>query len=204
MMKLHPTQRLSLMRQRGIALPVMLLMMLMMLATSIFLIKSINSTTLMAGNLAYESALSKQADLGLATGFAWLTTTATNNKAAFNSPHTDQGYHPQFDTTLTPKDTDFWTDSRTVEDPLTNTKVEYVIHRLCFVEGAYDQMTPTLNKCVKTSTVLPGGSAAPIGSSLGGGFVADPPPLLHYVVTSRIFAPRGGYVVNQLVVLIDG
>ena len=60
----------TLLRQRGIALPVMLLIMLMMLMTSVFLLKSINSTTLMSGNVAYESALGKAADVDAIEGGA--------------------------------------------------------------------------------------------------------------------------------------
>ncbi|MFL6656651.1 MAG: hypothetical protein ACJ8GW_01130, partial [Massilia sp.] len=89
----------TLKRQRGIALPVMLMIMLVMLGTSIFLIKSINSTTLTTGNLAYESALGRQADLGLITAYRWLNATATADRTLFATTSAANGYVANLDTT---------------------------------------------------------------------------------------------------------
>ena len=196
---------LTLVRQRGIALPVMLLMLLTMLATSIFLIKSINSTTMLAGNLAYESALGKQADIGLINGFRWLNTTALTNKALLNGPQAAQGYAAFFNMNLNPSMAGFWAGEVVVDDGDNNaaTQVSYVIHRLCNVVGAYDQIMPQPNRCVLTTDPQTGTTTAAIGSSLkGDGVIFDSAPQVHYVITSRIFGPRGGSVVNQLVVLI--
>jgi len=187
-------------RQRGIALPVMLLMMLTMLATSIFLIKSINSTTLTASNLAYESAQAKQADQGLSTAFQWLSRTAFESKATLNQDNAAAGYIANWDTTKKVSDPLFWTGKQTVVDPTTQTSVEYVIHRLCKNSGAYDLPT---NQCVLTVDASGMSAAGTPGKSLGLGnpnFASA--PQVHYVVTSRIFGARGGNVVNQLVVLI--
>lgn len=190
-------------RQRGIALPVMLLMLLTMLATSIFLIKSINSTTLLTGNLAYESALAKQADLGLITGFNWLSTTARTNKGLLNNAVSAQGYVANFNINLTPSQTAFWNGSVTVNDAATGTTVTYVIHRLCNSTGPYDQITPVLNRCVLTTDVATGPTTAAIGSSLASNSVTfGSAPQVHYVITSRLSGPRGGNVVNQMVVMV--
>jgi hypothetical protein len=194
---------LTLIRQRGIALPVMLLMLLTMLATSIFLIKSINSTTLLTGNLAYESARGKQADLGLVTGFNWLSATARVNKGLFNNAQPAQGYVANFNMNLDPSLPRFWDGSVFLNDAATNTRVQYVIHRLCNFTGPYDQITPFANRCVLTTDPATGVTTAAIGSSLVGNSVTfASAPQVHDVITSRISGPRGGNVVNQLVVLI--
>jgi hypothetical protein len=193
----------TVMRQRGIALPVMLLMLLTMLATSIFLIKSVNFTTLLAGNLAYESALGKQADIGLINGFRWLSDTARVNKGLFNASQAAQGYVSQLNMQLDPSMPAFWAGSVLVDDGDPSTRVEYVIHRLCNFTGAYDQINPVVNRCVLTTDSQNGTVTAAIGSSLkGDGVVFASAPQVHYVITSRISGPRGGNVVNQLVVLI--
>jgi len=193
---------LTLSRQRGIALPVMLLMMLTMLTTSIFLIKSINSTTLMSSNLAYESAQAKQADIGLAAAFQWLSSTAATNKPLLNVPQAAQGYLPFYDTTHTVNNPNFWTGSVFIVDAPTNTRVEYVIHRLCFKAGPYDDIALPANKCVLTTDPAGSQTITP-GQSLGlGNTNFDSAPQVHYVITSRINGARGGNVVNQLVVLI--
>jgi hypothetical protein len=57
-------------KARGVALPVMLIMLAVMLIGSLYLLRSSTSSTLAATNLAYDSSLSRAADGGLMTGFA--------------------------------------------------------------------------------------------------------------------------------------
>lgn len=192
----HTTSR----RQGGAALPVMLIMMLVMLVTSIYLLRSSNSATLAASNLAYDATLSRAVDFGLHTGFQWLSDTASTAKATLNADDAGQGYHANFDTTLTPSDEDFWTNSRLVEDPDGN-RIRYVIHRMCSATGGF---SATGQRCLLTSanTVKIGNRVA-IGESLA----SDAPayassPQIHYVITARIDGARGGNVINQMAVLI--
>ena len=56
-------------RQAGLALPIMLIMLAVMLVSSIYLLKASTSTTLTTANLAYDSALGKEADLGVHKAF---------------------------------------------------------------------------------------------------------------------------------------
>ena len=78
--------------QRGIALPVMLIMMLVMLVTSIYLLKSSNSTTLSASSLAYDATLSRAADFGLHKGFEWISQKAKTDKGALTAHQPAEGY----------------------------------------------------------------------------------------------------------------
>jgi len=195
---IHPIT--STRRQGGVALPVMLIMMLVMLVTSIYLLRSSNSATLAASNLAYDATLSRAVDLGLHTGFQWLSDTASANKASLNADDVGQAYHANFDTTLTPSDADFWADSREVQDPDGN-RIRYVIHRMCSNLGSFSSQN---QRCLLTSanTVKIGNRMA-IGESLA----SDAPayassPQIHYVITARIDGARGGNVINQMAVLI--
>lgn len=191
-------------RQSGLALPVMLLMLMTMLLTSIYLLKSINSTTMTISNAAYESALAKSADLGLHAGFQWLRTLTGPAKAQLNQSVPAQGYNASFDTALTPSSDDFWNNAIYVPNPSEpGTRVQYVIHRLCALPGSYDSIGPPANTCVQTSQAATAVSAVPVGASqLGDSPEFAGAPQLHYVITSRITGPRGGNVINQLVVLI--
>jgi hypothetical protein len=187
-------------RQQGIALPVMLIMLLVMLVGSIYLLKASNSTTLTTSNLAYDAALGRAADLGLHSAFQWLSATAAADKARLNTHDAGHGYLATLDTTQTPSSPGFWTGSKFIDDAAGN-KIEYVVHRVCKMPLPYDHED---NSCVQTaantSTL---GNAVALGSSLS---VNSPAfagtPQVHYVITSRIYGPRGGNVVNQLVVLI--
>ena len=195
---------MKLRRERGVALPVMLIILAVLLVGSIYLLRSTHSTTLTTGNLAYDATLSKQADLGLHQGFAWLRSTAASNKVALNTSVPDQGYVARLNTAQTPRDatqTGFWAGSKTITDTTTNTQIEYVIHRLCALEGAYDGST---NRCVQTAANKgAAGNRLPFGES-GATDAADyaGAPMLHYVITARISGARGSSVTNQMIVQI--
>lgn len=187
-------------RQDGVALPVMLIMMLVMLVTSIYLLRSSNSTTLAASNLAYDATLSRAVDLGLHTGFQWLSDTAATDRAVLNTHDAAGGYRATTAPALSPRDADFWTGSVEVEDA-SGHKIRYVIHRLC---RAQDSFGAANQDCVLTAanTVKLGGKVA-IGESLA----SDAPafatsPQIHYVITARLDGVRGGNVINQMTVLI--
>ncbi|MES2152043.1 MAG: hypothetical protein V4508_19875 [Pseudomonadota bacterium] len=189
-------------RQAGVALPVMLIVLMVMLVGSIYLLKSSNSTALTTSNLAYQSSMSKAADLGLLTAFEWLSATANANRLALNGDDASHGYVATFNTTQTPATAAFWTGSHTLTDAGGN-QIEYVVHRMCALTGNYDAIGPPSNTCVQTAAASVLNQAVAIGDSLA----SDAPnfagtPQVHYVITARIYGARGGNVVNQLVVMI--
>jgi hypothetical protein len=190
-------------RQRGIALPVMMIMLVVMLVSSVYLLKASNSSTMTTSNLAYESALSKAADLGVLTGFQFLSTTAEADKVLLDADIPLSGYRATYDTTKGPSTTAFWDGSVTLDDTAGN-KIEYVIHRMCSLVGPYSQTTPSINTCVMTTDNLTSmNNQIGLGESMaidGSKFLHL--PQIHYVVTARIFGPRGGNVVTQAVVMI--
>jgi Tfp pilus assembly protein PilX len=191
-------------REHGVALPVMLIILAVMLVGSIYLLRSTHSTTLTTGNLAYDATLSKQADLGLHTGFEWLRSTSKANKAALNQVNADAGYVAHLDTSQSARDASqsgFWTGSKTIQVPGDTTQIEYVIHRLCSADGGYDENN---NRCVQTTTTSSAGAGQ---VAFGQSSAIDTPdyagtPMLHYVITARISGGRGASVTNQMIVLI--
>jgi Tfp pilus assembly protein PilX len=187
-------------RQRGIALPVMMIILAVMLVSSIYLFKASNSTTMTTANLAYDASLSKAADLGLHAGFQWLSDTATANKGLLNGDDTAHAYLANLDVTLSPSAPNFWVGSVFITDSADN-RIEYVVHRMCALAGAYDMNGNTCVQTAANTSTL--GTSVAVGDSLA----SDSPsfagtPQVHYVITARISGPRGGNVVNQLVVLI--
>ncbi len=187
-------------RQAGIALPVMLIMLLVMLVTSIYLLRSTNSTTLAVSNMAYDASLSRAADLGLHTGFQWLKAKALDDKAALIDDDDAAGYTAIMNPGASPRDATFWQNKVVIPGP-GGTSVEYVIHRMCTQRLRYDDGD---NQCVQTAEVSADlGNPVPVGQSLA----SDAPsfagsPQLHYVITARIAGARGGNVVNQMVVML--
>jgi hypothetical protein len=187
-------------RQRGIALPVMMIILLVMLVSSVTLFKAINSSTMTTANLAYDAALGKAADLGLHAGFQWLSDTAAVNKGLLNANDTANAYQANLSSTQDPSVASFWVGSLFVTDSANN-RIEYVIHRMCMVAGAYDGPG---NACVQTAANT---SALGTSVALGDSLASDAPSFagntqVHYIIAARIFGARGGNVMNQLVVLI--
>ena len=187
-------------RQRGLALPVVLIILAVMLVSSIYLMKSIHATSLATGNLAYDATLSQSVDLGLHTGFDWLQATARASKMTLNADSPLNGYVALMDTSKTPRDTAFWDGSRSISAP-DGSAIEYVIHRLCLARLPYDDAK---NQCVQTAAnPLALGSSVAVGSSLAGD-TADyaGTPQVHYVITARLRGAKGASVTNQMIVLI--
>lgn len=196
------TIRRATMRQRlarGVALPVMLVMLTVILLSSVYLLKASTSSTLMTSNLAYDASLSRAVDLGLLTGFQWLKTTAAGNKPGLDASDPDNGYVATYDTTQSTASSGFWTGSKTLDEG--GNRIEYVIHRMCAFSGAYNK---PLNSCMQTAPKTWGiNNAVALGDSLASDSVnVAGAPQVHYIVTARIFGVRGGNVVNQVVVMI--
>jgi Tfp pilus assembly protein PilX len=197
--------KLILRRQQGVALPVILIILVVMLISSVYLLKSSNSSTLTASNMAYDANLSMAADLGLHAGYVYLKARAPSAvKAQLQQNDARSGYFATYNTAQPVSADAFWTGARTVQAGAGNFiySVQYVIHRACSVTGAYNAPN---NACLQTSANrLAGGSEiAPGQSEVVDNPVYDSQPQLHYIITARIFGPRGGNVVNQMVVLID-
>jgi Tfp pilus assembly protein PilX len=182
--------------QRGIALPIMLIMLAVMMVSSIYLLKSSTSTTLTTSNLAYDAAMTKAADAGLHAGFTYLRNLAT--KADLLADQPSAGYVATLSQTWTAGNPNFWLGSITLPADADGNRVEYVIHRMCDFPGSYDSS----NRC-QTTAPRPG-STGP--RALGETLRVDAPNLagaaqIHYVVTARVFGPRGGNVVTQAVIM---
>lgn len=187
-------------RQRGVALPVVLIILGVMLVSCIYLMKSIHSTTLATGNLAYDATLSQSVDLGLHTGFDWLQTAARGSKAALDADSAANGYVALLDTSQTPRDDGFWDGSKTVAGA-DSVQIEYVIHRLCLARLPYDDAK---NRCVQTAANPSSlGTTVGVGNSLSSSAeVYAGTPQVHYVITARLRGAKGASVTNQMIVLI--
>jgi Tfp pilus assembly protein PilX len=186
-------------RPAGIALPVVLVILVLMLVGGIYLLKSVHSTGLTTGNLAYDATLGREADLGLHMGFRFLSTTSAASRVKLEQDDKANGYHASLGDDLTPRTEGFWAGSvKFTQDD--GTTIEYVIHRMCNQAGAYDSGIYCTQTAANTASL---GNTTPLGSSLATDTAQYAgAPRIHYVVTSRISGGRGASVMNQLIVLI--
>lgn len=190
-------------RQRGIALPVMLIMLVVMLVGSVYMMKVSNTSTLTTASMAYEATMTRAADYGIVTASAWLKSVVEKNDRKSLEGDT-AGYVATWNPAVPVSSPAYWQGSVVITDETDRkNKIEYVIHRLCTSVGKYDWTATAGNACVATTAVKTLNGKMEAGKSMA----IDapeyfPPPKIHYVITSRIFGARGGNVINQAIVMI--
>jgi Tfp pilus assembly protein PilX len=88
--------------QRGVALPIALIMFVVMLVGSVYLMRSSTNATIMAGNLANERAISRSVDFGLSAAYLWLSgqASSTATKPGLDNDQLANGYLSTYNTAL--------------------------------------------------------------------------------------------------------
>ncbi len=137
-----PTMPLCLSKQRGVVLFFALIALLAMSLAAVALIRSVDTGTLIAGNISFRRAATTSADTGTETAMAWLNTTAQapfnvlmdpNHPLNQNAPAA--GYYSNMNPALSLTDGTGipWTnaDSMLVGTDATGNQVRYVIQRMC-------------------------------------------------------------------------
>lgn len=195
--------------QRGVALPIALFMFLVMVMSSLYMMRKSSSTTAMASNLSYQRSVVQATDRGLEVGHTWLTTTASTNKSLLDANSASDGYVATYpyvgpNQPATYSDTVFWngSTSTTFTDAIGNTiTIEYVIHRYCTLPGPYNQGA---NSCVLSSTTSTTSSGAPVGVSLDiSDSQLETPSRLHFLITARLTGgAKGASAINETIVMI--
>lgn len=203
MQHVHSLRRIRLARlarQGGVALPVILIVLGIMLLSGAYLIKSGNTSTLTTANLAYQTTLNRANDRALLESAEWLSTTWKTNKVLLDTNSSGDGYVATFNPTDNVRTSTFWDGSKTL-DLGNGVTIQYVIHRLCSLQASWNTNN---NRCMQTAPNIANvGTSLALGASMSStaSQYADNPKL-HYIITARIYGPRGGNVVSQLAVLM--
>ncbi|MFZ2542237.1 MAG: hypothetical protein WAW75_10780 [Gallionella sp.] len=137
-------ERAYALKQRGVVLFFALIALVVMSLAAVALIRSVDTSTLIAGNLAFKQTATASGDAGIEAAMGWLAVTQTANNAIniLNDPShhlniTDlaarPGYHSSVDPALILTAEATWDDVNNVvmaEDGSGNT-VRYIIQRMC-------------------------------------------------------------------------
>jgi type IV pilus assembly protein PilX len=193
-------------RQQGVVLFIALIVLVAMTLTAIALMRSVDTTTAVAGNVAFKAATLHTSDRGLEAAYRWLVTNA--GTAALNNDDTANGYY----SSRPAKDPD-WTDPASwtaalcvngcAADANGNTTY-YVIHRMCTEPStAYNGVggSGQANQCatlVKTTPAQTGGSA-----KAGVALPLVPPPDVYYRITARVVGPKNATSVVQSMIAVS-
>lgn len=130
--------------QRGVALFFALIALLAISLAAVALIRSVDTSTLIAGNLAFKQSATSSGDTGVETAVTWLTAIQTANNTVnvltnaahpFNITNAATGYYSSTDPTVSLTDGTGiqWTnaDSALVGTDGSGNTTRYIIQRMC-------------------------------------------------------------------------
>lgn len=184
--------------QRGAVLLIALIVLVAMTLAGIAMMRSVDTATVVAGNIAFKQSSVNAADQGLQTGFAYLqsklgSTTLYSDDAA-------AGYKASVSDVET---LNWWTDpanwagAKTLTADAAGNVVSVLIHRMCPIAANCKDGA----KCGGVDNIC---GTTPDASMVGcdGCDMSQPnfftkPPAVHYRITSRAVGPRNSVTVVQ-------
>jgi len=194
-------------RQRGVTLFIALIVLVAMTMAAVAMMRSVDTATVVAGNIGFRQSAVNAADQGVQAAYAWLGANVGGPGIANDS--TANGY---FSSVTAGEAPDWYTNSASWSNaflvPLTcpatgaagvdcaGNTVSYVIHRMCPVANCAPNATcaGVTNVCGQTLS-----STAVSGEGVEQGAVNffTTPPATHYRVTVRSTGPRASIAYVQ-------
>lgn len=197
------------MRQRGLVLFFALIALVALSLAAVALIRTVDTSTIIAGNLAFRQSATRSGDLGTEAAIAWLTTTQNNFTAvnvlndsahAFNQDNLAQGYYSSVQDE--PNDPAYlnlfadttWASNNSVlvdnldPDPVTGNTTRYIIQRIC---RAGNQPVQSANCLFSGSLQYKDGAGIPLPQDIciGDGCpFAGQTPMVR--ITTRVTGPK--------------
>ncbi|KQZ41426.1 hypothetical protein [Duganella sp. Root1480D1] len=132
-------------RQHGVALVMALIVLVAMTLAGLAMMRSVDTSSMIAGNLAFKQSAAISADAGVEAAIAWLSA----RPGGLDNDAGDSGYSASSQASLdltgndTPEANDDldWNDKGNVAQlpvDVAGNQVSYVIHRMCDVAGEFD------------------------------------------------------------------
>ncbi len=200
------TGRRSRAAQSGVALIVALIMLVMLTLAALSLARSVDTSNIIAGNLAFQRAATQYGDVGTEQAVAWLQANSAGGALwADSSAAARAGYSASTQVIGNPGSNQSWSDywNNTIAtapagivtlpvDPATGNQVSYSIQRLCAAPG-----DPS-SAVVAASCALPPVAATPCITQ----------PCLkrstqqYYRITSRVTGPRNTVSYIQTIIAL--
>lgn len=189
-------------RQTGVVLVITLIVLVAMTLAAIALVRSVDTTNVIAGNLAFKQATVNSSDQATEAAVAWLEKNGnalfTNNApngytATEQQPAANQSWDNFWNNTIAPANLAVCWPTNCNPDAAGNV-VRYTIHRLCGATGAPG--TIGVNCSYSPTTYV-------ITSSLGSGTVVlNSVNQIYYRITIQVTGPRNTVSYAQAVVAL--
>jgi Tfp pilus assembly protein PilX len=195
----HPT---PLRAQRGVTLIIALIVLVAMTLAGVAMMRSVDTGTIVVGNIAFRQSSVHSADQGLQEGYNFITA-GSGGTALYNDDNAPGVSSRGYFSSTPASEPDWWAPNTWTNaavlnngnpDPSGNV-VYYMVHRLCTNPNAAN--TATGQDCAATpdNTAITGEG---IDASAPNYFTR--PPATHYRITSRSVGPRNSIAIVQTLV----
>jgi len=189
-------------RQQGVVLFIALIVLVAMSLAGVAMVRSVDTSLGIAGNMAFKQATLQGSDLGMKEAYTWLST--NNTGTILQSTAAASGYYSSSPGTVVEDwfDNSKWNGAKAANgglpDAAGNT-VRYIIHRMCSQpDTPYNGANAGVpNECALS--VTSGGAAG--GSMSVGAVQFEGIPALYYRITARIDGPRNTVSIVQVAVV---
>jgi Tfp pilus assembly protein PilX len=185
-------------RQQGVVLFIALIVLVAMSLAGVAMVRSVDTSLGIAGNMAFKQATLQGGDLGIKEAYNWLST--NNTGTVLQSTAAASGYYSSSPGSVVEDwyDISKWNGAKQANgglpDAAGNT-VRYIIHRMCTLpDTAYNSAN---QECALS--VTSGGAAG--GSMSVGAVQFEGIPALYYRITTRIDGPRNTVSIVQVSVV---
>jgi Tfp pilus assembly protein PilX len=180
-----------------VVLFVALIVLVALSLSGVALVRSVESTTLVAGNLALKQSALLGSDRGIQAAYDWLLL----NRTTLASSNPGQGYSAAKPTPEPNWELDSaWGSAINLGTDAASNTVYYVIHRMCLLPD-----TPHSNGTCATETAVQGGtnvvSQGDSNSSDSASY--SKPERAIYRITTRTVGPKNATTVTQTMVAIE-
>jgi Tfp pilus assembly protein PilX len=183
-------------KQRGVVLLVTLIVLVIMTLTAIALVRSMDTTNVIAGNLAFQQSATHSGDAGVEAAIAWMEPNvatlqndsfANGYSSSISNPAANQTWDNFFTTTLAGR-------TRTLPTDAVGNTATYAIQRLCLTANILP------NAVGAGCTVTPAVAVTTASSEDAGTVKLTASTQQYYRITSRTVGPRNSKSYVQAVV----
>ncbi len=196
-------------KQSGLALVIALIMLVVMTLGAIAMVRSMDTTTLIAGNLAFRQSATYAGDVGVENAVAWLNSASKetltcgaigNDLAVCPAGYKSNGGNATDNPSAGQTWDAFWMESldasavKLPEDASKNT-VSWFIHRLCAGAGA---LTASGSNCIETPSI----ASASGNSKRSGTTKFQASSQVYYRITVRVAGKKNTVSYVQAIVAL--
>ncbi|HOY70459.1 MAG TPA: hypothetical protein PL131_07420 [Methylotenera sp.] len=164
-------------RQKGVVLFFSLIALVAMSLAAVALIRSVDTNSMISGNLGFKQSTMYSSDAGINTAMTWLNANPTllNNNSAAN------GY---FASSAIPSTAQAFVDANGVGDTTDSqgNTIRYVVNRMCNAAGAPN---PPVVTCLRGPV-----STMQNDNGLATQTLGSPQPTIIYRITARVTGPK--------------